>query len=90
MSTNLAIPGCILRDIQRQDRIGQPALYKKQTFEEQAHLLKLITSNFSWNGVTLTPTYRKPFDMLAEGLHIMSGGVDEIRTRDLLRDRQAF
>ena len=36
--------------------------------------MKLVASNFSWDGVTLTPRYRKPFDLLAEGLIIMSGG----------------
>ena len=67
-----------------------PRLYELQTPEEQARLIKLITSNFSWDGVNLTPTYRKPFDLLAEGLLIMDGGADEIRTRDLRRDRPAF
>ena len=67
-----------------------PKLYELQTPEEQARLMKLVTSNFSWDGVTLTPKYKKPFDMLAEGLFIMSGGADEIRTRDLRRDRPAF
>ena len=40
--------------------------------------MKLVTSNFSWDGITLTPTYRKPFDMLAEGLLIMDGGADGV------------
>ena len=34
--------------------------------------------------------YRKPFDQRAEGLQSEDGGADEIRTRDLRRDRPAF
>jgi hypothetical protein len=60
-----------------------PQLFEKQSPDEQARLLKLVTSNFSWDGVTLTPTYRKPFDMLAEGLHIMSGGADDRINRNI-------
>ena len=48
------------------------------TPEEQARLMKLVTSNFSWDGVTLTPKYRKPFDLLAEGLLIMDGGANGV------------
>ena len=40
--------------------------------------MKLVTSNFLWDGVTLTPKYRKPFDLLAEGLHIMDGGTNGV------------
>jgi hypothetical protein len=53
-------------------------------------LIQLVCSNSRWDGATLTPTYRRPFDFLAEGPDIMSGGADEIRTRDLRRDRPAF
>ena len=51
---------------------------ERQTPEEQARLIKSVTSNFSWDGVTLTPIYRKPFDLLAEGLLIMDGGADRV------------
>jgi hypothetical protein len=64
-----------------------PKLYVRQTFEEQARLMKLVDSNSRWDGVTLKPIYRKPFDSLTQ---IKTGGADEIRTRDLRRDRPAF
>ncbi len=51
---------------------------------------KLISSNSTWDGVTFTPTYKKPFGRLAEGLLFVNGGADETRTRDLRRDRPAF
>ena len=67
-----------------------PELFVKQTPAEQARLIQLIDSNSEWDGVTLRPTYRKPFDLLAEGLDVRTGGADETRTRDLRRDRPAF
>ncbi len=39
-------------------------LYKTQKPAEQGRLLKMVLSNCSTNGVSLTPTYRKPFDMI--------------------------
>ena len=44
-------------------------LYLKQTAQERAKLLKYVLSNCTLDDVTLTPTYRKPFHLLAEGLH---------------------
>lgn len=67
-----------------------PDLFVKQTYEEQARLVKLIDTNSRWDGATLTPIYRKPFDALVEGLQSTTGGADETRTRDLRRDRPAF
>lgn len=40
--------------------------------------MKLVTSNFSWDGVTLKSKYRKPFDQLAEGLLFMDGGANGV------------
>jgi len=34
--------------------------------EKQARILKSVGSNFMFDGVTVTPTYRKPFDVLVE------------------------
>jgi site-specific DNA recombinase len=34
--------------------------------EKQAKILKCVGSNFVFDGVTVTATYRKPFDVLAE------------------------
>jgi site-specific DNA recombinase len=59
-----------------------PELYVKQTYEEQARLLRTTHSNSLWDGVTLTAVYRKPFDILAEGLKSSSGGADETRTSE--------
>ena len=53
-----------------------PDLYVRQTPEEQARLMRFVDSNSRWDGVTLTPIYRKPFDFLAEGLHFNSGGAE--------------
>ncbi len=39
-------------------------LYKTQKPAEQGRLLKMVLSNCSTDGVSLTPTYRKPFDMI--------------------------
>ena len=40
--------------------------------------MKLVTSNSSWDGATLPHKYRKPFDLLAEGLLIMDGGANGV------------
>jgi site-specific DNA recombinase len=39
-------------------------LYVTQTPVEQAQLLKMVASNCRFDGVSLYPTYRKPFDMI--------------------------
>ncbi|HEY6249318.1 MAG TPA: hypothetical protein VI685_05125 [Candidatus Angelobacter sp.] len=41
-------------------------LYVTQTPTEQAKLLKMVLSNCKTDGVSLLPTYRKPFDMIFE------------------------
>jgi site-specific DNA recombinase len=41
-------------------------LYLTQTPEEQAKLLKMVLSNCRIDGVSLYPTYRKPFDLIFE------------------------
>jgi len=33
---------------------------------KQAMILKTVVSNLVFDGATITPTYRKPFDVLAE------------------------
>lgn len=40
------------------------SLYVSQNSTEQAKLLKMVLSNCSVSDVSLTPTYRKPFDMI--------------------------
>jgi site-specific DNA recombinase len=89
------LEGATFHSFERADALlklcrSAPALYSKQSPDQQSRLIKLICSNSTWDGVTLTPTYKKPFDSLAEGLLFVTGGADEIRTRDLRRDRPAF
>jgi site-specific DNA recombinase len=43
-------------------------LYLQQTHAERAKLLKTILSNCLFDGVSLYPTYNKPFDLIAKGL----------------------
>ena len=40
------------------------SLYVSQNSTEQAKLLRMVLSNCSVSDVSLTPTYRKPFDMI--------------------------
>jgi hypothetical protein len=44
------------------------SLYLRQPTHEKARLLKIVQSNCLWDGVSPCPEYRKPFDILAEGL----------------------
>ena len=41
-------------------------LYLTRNAHERAHLLRMVLLNCATDGVTLTPTYRKPFDLIAE------------------------
>jgi hypothetical protein len=41
-------------------------LYVTQNPAQQAQLLKMVASNCRFDGVSLTPTYRKPFDVIFE------------------------
>ena len=43
------------------------SLYSQQKPVEQRRLLKILLSNCTFDRGTLTPTYNKPFDLLAEG-----------------------
>jgi site-specific DNA recombinase len=43
------------------------SLYLEQSPDEQARLLKTVLSNCTIRDLTLYPTYRKPFDIIAEG-----------------------
>lgn len=42
------------------------SLYVSQNSVEKAKLLKLVVSNFSVDAVSVTPTYRQPFDIIAK------------------------
>ena len=41
-------------------------LYVTRNAHERAQLLKMVLLNCATDGVTLTPTYRKPFDIIFE------------------------
>jgi transposase-like protein len=41
-------------------------LYEKQKMQEKRRLLDFVCSNLTWKDGTLTPQYRKPFDLLAD------------------------
>lgn len=43
-------------------------LYLRSDVEDKARILRLIASNYSLSGQTISPTYRKPFDLIAEGV----------------------
>ena len=44
------------------------SLYVEQELSEKRKLLNCVLSNSTLNGPTLCPTYKKPFDMIAEGV----------------------
>ena len=44
------------------------SLYLRANPDQKRHLLSAVLSNCTMNGATLTPTYKKPFDLLAKGI----------------------
>jgi hypothetical protein len=44
------------------------SLYLQQSSHQKAHLLRIVQSNCTWDGLNPPPIYRKPFDLLAKGL----------------------
>ncbi len=44
------------------------SLYVSRKASEKRELLALVLSNCTFDGTTLYPTYRKPFDLIAEGI----------------------
>jgi hypothetical protein len=58
------------------------SLYVSQNPVEKAKLLKMLFSNCSIDAVSVTPTYRKPFDMIFKRAHLeeWSALVDDFRT----------
>jgi DNA invertase Pin-like site-specific DNA recombinase len=47
-------------------------MYLAQEWSEKAKLLRTVLSNSTFDRGTLTPTYKKPFDILAEGANFES------------------
>lgn len=60
-------------------------LYLRQTPNERAKLLNYMLSNCILSDGSLTPIYRKPFDLLAEGLHRQNWGRLLKRVRTCLK-----
>ena len=62
-----------------------PDLFQQQDLDEQARMIRLIESNATFDGETLTPIYKEPFDILAEGLEDQTGGPDDPSKRTYAR-----
>jgi hypothetical protein len=58
------------------------SLYVSQDSTEKAKLLRMLFSNCSVDAVSVTPTYRKPFDMIVKRAQFeeWSALVDDFRT----------
>jgi hypothetical protein len=52
-------------------------------YDIKRRILEIICLNCTLDGVTLVPTIRKPFDVIAEGLISKNSRGDWIRTSDL-------
>ncbi len=59
-------------------------------YAAKRRILEIVCLNCRLDDVTLVPTIRKPFDVLAEGLCVPSTRSDKIRTCDLLDPNQAL
>lgn len=46
--------------------------YVRANYEEKARRLKFVASNYTLKGISLYPTYKKPFDIIAKGLSCTS------------------
>lgn len=46
--------------------------YVRANYEEKARMLKFVVSNYTLKGISLYPTYKKPFDIIAKGLSCTS------------------
>jgi site-specific DNA recombinase len=65
------------------------AKWDRADFDAKRRLLEIVCLNLTLVGVTLSPEWRKPFDILAEGLPLEKSRGDWIRTSDLLNPIQA-
>ena len=57
-------------------------------YDAKRRILEIVCLNWKLDGVSLVPTMRKPFDVLAEGLISQNSRADRIRTCDLLTPRR--
>ena len=79
-----------LLDAQRILELAQRAhsLYVTRRPAEQAEFLKEVLLNCFIDAVTLYPTYRKPFDLIAKRANLKNGRGGGIRTPDPLLPKQ--
>ena len=73
MNPNFYEDGC--KTLELSNRLY--SIYTKANYEEKAKILKFVASNYTLNDVTLYPTYRKPFNFIAEGLKCSNWLPDE-------------
>jgi site-specific DNA recombinase len=59
-------------------------------YSAKRQMLETVCLNFSLDGASLAPEWRKPFDVLVKGLSVSSNRGDKIRTCDLLDPNQAL
>jgi ParB-like chromosome segregation protein Spo0J len=45
-----------------------PELYLRQNDEQRARLLRVLVWNCRWSDRKIEPIYRKPFDLVAQGI----------------------
>jgi hypothetical protein len=58
--------------------------FRSWTFLEQSQMIRLIELDAIFDGKTLKPLWKKPFDLLVEGLKQGTGGAGGVFTRTLL------
>ena len=95
-AVTLQVEACDRSSSERAD-IAVKAFELSQTLKEKwvnadhrakRQILEILCLNFFLDGATLVPVWRKPFDMLAEGLVSEKSRGDRIRTYDLLLPKQ--
>jgi len=66
-------------------RIGETtkAVLPARRLRRQTSILEIIFLNFQLEDAKLSPTMRKPFDVLVEGHFVQASRADWIRTSDL-------
>ena len=64
------------------------SLYVSHDSGEKAKLLRMMCSNFSVDGLTVTPAYRYPFDLIFKRPRRENGRGGGIRTPDPLLPKQ--
>src|SRR5262249_25940453 len=61
-----------------------PDLFARQDFFKQSQMIRLLEHDAIFDGNTLKPLYKKPFDLMVEGLKQGAGGAGGVFTRTLV------